>query len=130
MTESTSSSDGDKEAKKYWESQKKEYIEEKYFPHIIKSAATRLVIDEYTTKIKTDVNKEFELLKEAFVNKIGAKNIDPYDVFLLQYILSDDKEKLTTLAHLLIHRNTKKERIQIHNLMKFNEFKYDKRGDK
>eukprot|EP00758_Cryptobia_borreli_P013845 Tbor_TRINITY_DN5871_c1_g1::TRINITY_DN5871_c1_g1_i3::g.7117::m.7117 len=101
MTESTSSSDGDKEAKKYWESQKKEYIEEKYFPHIIKSAATRLVIDEYTTKIKTDVNKEFELLKEAFVNKIGAKNIDPYDVFLLQYILSDDKEKLTTLAHLL-----------------------------
>eukprot|EP00758_Cryptobia_borreli_P015964 Tbor_TRINITY_DN6066_c0_g1::TRINITY_DN6066_c0_g1_i1::g.11023::m.11023 len=67
--------------------------------------------------------------KESFHDKIGAKNIDPYDVFLLQYILSGEKEKLATLVHLLLHKKDIKERIRIHNLIMFDEMKMDKRGD-
>eukprot|EP00758_Cryptobia_borreli_P017576 Tbor_TRINITY_DN6202_c1_g5::TRINITY_DN6202_c1_g5_i7::g.1984::m.1984 len=68
--------------------------------------------------------------RESLNDKIRARSIDAYDIFLLQYVLSEDKEKIAILAHLLLNKNTREERVKLHNIMMFDDMNIDKRGDK
>eukprot|EP00758_Cryptobia_borreli_P014064 Tbor_TRINITY_DN5889_c0_g1::TRINITY_DN5889_c0_g1_i1::g.7299::m.7299 len=93
--------------------QLKETEENSNYPHIAKLREKRLANEEMLKKMEgiCNYNALRESCKSAFYAKIEAKSIFAQDAFLLQYLLSENKNDPLILAYCILNKKKNSDRI-------------------